>query len=314
VSAPLVVNTTDGTVWLRRAATRGGLALYAPEGVCSCPEFVMATEAELAEHGISGSADVLPVPVGPEPQAPMSLKAALIRLAQYGERTSTWSTATYDSGAEKALHEIAVTLDAALKSERERYKAGLLSADEQVNAMSEELKRYAAGTETPVLWSVYNAMHLRAVNAETELEQLRTQVAELEAAGRRIERLCAEAAEALRANRDRIAEQDAQLEAARTEYAVQYPDGQTVMADTVTRIRARAEASLRAHLEIDSRLWAGCRIVQRFVSHGEWVESSADRVTRLLAPTQALRDEDPNHLRHTYRLSRDLPPFGGAPC
>jgi hypothetical protein len=65
MSAPLVVNTVDGTVWLRRAATRGGLALYAPQDVCRCPEFVMATEAELAEHGISGSADVLPMPVGP---------------------------------------------------------------------------------------------------------------------------------------------------------------------------------------------------------------------------------------------------------
>lgn len=61
----MVVNTTDGMVWTRRAVTRGGLALYAPEGVCQCPEYVMATEAELAEHGISGSVDVLPVPVGP---------------------------------------------------------------------------------------------------------------------------------------------------------------------------------------------------------------------------------------------------------
>jgi hypothetical protein len=64
VSAPLVVNTTDGTCWTRRAVTRDGLALYAPEGVCRCPEFVMATLAELAEHGIAGSADALPMPVG----------------------------------------------------------------------------------------------------------------------------------------------------------------------------------------------------------------------------------------------------------
>lgn len=66
MSAPLVVNTTDGTCWTRRTVTSSGIALYAPEGVCSCPEFVMATLAELAEHGISGSADVLPVPVGPQ--------------------------------------------------------------------------------------------------------------------------------------------------------------------------------------------------------------------------------------------------------
>jgi hypothetical protein len=76
VSAPLVVTTTDGMVWLRRASTRGGLALYAPAAVCSCPEFVMATEAELAEHGIAGTADVLPVPVGPGPQEPKPIAYA----------------------------------------------------------------------------------------------------------------------------------------------------------------------------------------------------------------------------------------------
>ena len=44
------------------------------------------------------------------------------------------------------------------------------------------------------------------------------------------------------------------------------------------------------------------------------VAKSADKLTRTLAPTQSLRDEDPNHLRHTYRLGRDLPPIGGATC
>jgi hypothetical protein len=68
--APRVVNTKDGVCWTRRTVTESGLALYAPEGACSCPEFVMATLAELAEHGIAGVADVLPVPAGPEPQAP----------------------------------------------------------------------------------------------------------------------------------------------------------------------------------------------------------------------------------------------------
>lgn len=67
MNGPLVVNTRDGVCWTRRTVTSGGIALYAPEGVCKCPEFVMATLAELAEHGITGSADVLPVPVGPQP-------------------------------------------------------------------------------------------------------------------------------------------------------------------------------------------------------------------------------------------------------
>ncbi|MFF8953848.1 hypothetical protein ACF09I_34380 [Streptomyces sp. NPDC014940] len=69
MTAPLAVNTADGTCWTRRGALRGGEALYAPAGVCSCPEYVMATLAELAEHGIVGSADVLPVPVATYPAA-----------------------------------------------------------------------------------------------------------------------------------------------------------------------------------------------------------------------------------------------------
>lgn len=68
MSAPLVVNTTDGTVWTRREATRDGLALYAPEKCGSCPQFVMATYAELEGHGIAGAADVLPMPACPEPE------------------------------------------------------------------------------------------------------------------------------------------------------------------------------------------------------------------------------------------------------
>lgn len=64
MSAPLVVNTTDGTCWTRRTSTRGGLALYALAEVTTCPDLVMATYAELAEHGIAGIADVLPMPVG----------------------------------------------------------------------------------------------------------------------------------------------------------------------------------------------------------------------------------------------------------
>lgn len=70
---PLVVNTRDGVCWERRAVTDSGLGLYAVEGSCKCPPFKMATLAELAERGIVGSADVLPVPVGPEPQAELAL-------------------------------------------------------------------------------------------------------------------------------------------------------------------------------------------------------------------------------------------------
>lgn len=64
-----------------------------------------------------------------------------------------------------------------LKTSRDRWTEGLRRADEHVREMNEELKRYADGAETPVLWSVYNAMHVRAAAAERR-------VAELEAGGR----------------------------------------------------------------------------------------------------------------------------------
>ena len=65
---PLVVNTKDGAVWWRRAVTEDGRGLYAADGSCACPEFLLVPLSELATHGIVGSAHVLPVPVGPVPQ------------------------------------------------------------------------------------------------------------------------------------------------------------------------------------------------------------------------------------------------------
>ncbi len=133
MSAPLVVNTTDGTCWTRRAVTRGGLPLYAPEGVCSCPEFVMVTEAELAEHGIVGSADVLPVPVG----------------------------AASDSVAGETVAALTDTLDAHLAGQREleqlqarvaeleaeRHSTNEVLSDAMVAASADKLTRLLAPTQ-----------------------------------------------------------------------------------------------------------------------------------------------------------------------
>ncbi|MFI1165600.1 hypothetical protein ACH4UM_18790 [Streptomyces sp. NPDC020801] len=63
-------------------------------------------------------------------------------------------------------------LETELVAAKNRYTAGLRRADEQVNAMSEELKRYAEGKERPVLWSVYNEMHKRADTAESRVTEL----------------------------------------------------------------------------------------------------------------------------------------------
>ncbi|MFD7509539.1 hypothetical protein ACFV5N_09375 [Streptomyces sp. NPDC059853] len=53
-------------------------------------------------------------------------------------------------------------------------KAGLLG--EKLEELDAEVRRYAAGEEAPVLWSVYDAMHQRAVSAEYEADRLRAEL------------------------------------------------------------------------------------------------------------------------------------------
>lgn len=55
-----------------------------------------------------------------------NITPAEVRLEQYGRRTKTWSTATYDSGTEKALHEIACQLRDALEETRDQRNSARL--------------------------------------------------------------------------------------------------------------------------------------------------------------------------------------------
>ncbi len=102
MSAPLVINLKDGSVWERRAVTAAGVALYALAGSCACPEFVMATESELAAQGIAGTADVLPVPVGPEPQPLSEERLAEIEARAAEATPGPWCTDSWEiyQGAE----------------------------------------------------------------------------------------------------------------------------------------------------------------------------------------------------------------------
>ena len=96
MSAPVAVNTADGTCWTRRGEKRDGEALYAPEGVCNCPPFVMATLAELAEHGIVGSADALPMPVREEPQGE---RLSIARIAEIQQRVDAATPGPWEEHA-----------------------------------------------------------------------------------------------------------------------------------------------------------------------------------------------------------------------
>jgi hypothetical protein len=89
---PLVVNTQDGSCWLRQAVTRGGKGLYALAGtVAGAPDVVLATMADLAEHGLSSVAFALPMPVGPTPRTLDTVEDELtgVSLSLYEEELVT---------------------------------------------------------------------------------------------------------------------------------------------------------------------------------------------------------------------------------
>ena len=211
MSAPLVVNTADGTVWTRRGALRGGEALYAMAGVSDCPELVMVTLAELAEHVIVGAADVLPVPVGDPPRLLAEDRATIAGLI--GE-------------AKRAVPALLVQL---AQSVHDRLAHDHSTQREDWYCMN--LTSWMGERMGPVL--------RRLLDAEAR-------IAELEAERHSTNEALDDAVQALRAQ--------------------QVPD----------------------------------------------VDRSADRLTRLLAPTQVLREDDEFGLHHAYRVGRDLPEPGGA--
>jgi hypothetical protein len=239
MSAPLVVNLRDGSCWTRRGALRGGEALYALADVCSCPEYVMATLPELAEHGIVGSADVLPVPAGSEPQA------------LTGEQRTTIAEQLAD--ARPARDGLVVQIAEAVRDVREHehprwedlYCLNLLSF------MGERMG--------PVL--------RRLLDAEAR-------VAELEAERHTTNEALSDAVEALRANRDRIADLETRLVTIRTEAIAD-------VGDWLDENGQKDAAYLVYTVDIPA-----ARDMKRVAA----AEESADKLTQLLAPTQALRE------------------------
>ncbi|MFF2009137.1 hypothetical protein ACFVWY_08700 [Streptomyces sp. NPDC058195] len=125
--------------------------------------------------------------------APMTPNTALIRLRQYGERTSTWSTATYDSGTERSLHEIALTLAAEVnqlsndltgafldRHEEEQDGARLRLALESARRGRRELRAQVARLKFTA--ALAEEDYRRVVRGASLIEsQLRARGAELEA-------------------------------------------------------------------------------------------------------------------------------------
>lgn len=130
-----------------------------------------------------------------------------------------------------------------------------------------------------------SAQLLQSPETAAELEQLRARVAELEAERHSMNEALSDAAESLRANRDRIADLEALTPAAVQTCRVcgaGYTYGQPC-----------------STCEFNARMAA-----------------EADGITRRIAPTQTLREPvEGEHyalVHHDYLVSRDLPETGGA--
>ncbi|MER7801192.1 hypothetical protein ABTX71_12760 [Streptomyces parvulus] len=111
MSAPLVVNTRDGSCWTRRTVLKDGTALYALADICQCPELVMATQAELADIGIVGSADALPMPVGPEPSAAGGFRIVVELSAADGRSDAEWAAELAENALEGQGFKVTVAVD-----------------------------------------------------------------------------------------------------------------------------------------------------------------------------------------------------------
>jgi hypothetical protein len=246
----------------------------------------MATIDELAERGIVGSADVLPVPMGPEPslfppaartytekleserarlqellaEAVRDARRARIELGAMRERVAEPSGCAY-CGAAKRSH-----------GRRYVAEAGVHSwsrpSDEQVK--SRMLARRAARLPLPSVPEL-DALHEELIGANLSLWEEEQETARLRLALRSAQRGRREA-------RARVAELEAERadhfgEAARLLEDTGHDD------DAVNFLDLMADG-IRTHAT-PAQPAAGEESVAR----------SADKLTRLLAPTQALRED-----------------------
>jgi hypothetical protein len=212
---PLVVNTQDGTCWMRRHLTRDGHGLYALAGsVAGAPDSVLTRYVELREMGLASVAYAMPMPVGSEPQ-PLSV-------------------------------------------EREREIRSL----DLLGLMSDRVAPVISG-------------HLAVLLAE--IDRLREE-------RHSTNESVSEAAETLRANRDRIDGLEstnaalrarlAEVEGQRAALAERLRAGQTWRQDRLVSEDSVSQPELRSIFEIP-------------------LAAPLDGITRQIAPVQALREEPP---------------------
>lgn len=275
MSAPLVVNTTDGTVWTRREATRDGLALYAPEKCGSCPQFVMATYAELEGHGIAGAADVLPMPAGPAQSEREQLRAAFVTALDNAHQT----------------HPCPAT--------GRPYWVGCVHYND-------------AGRVVGV-GSCHSERRADAVLAvrDAEVERLRARVAELETERHSTNEALDDAVQELRARQTGPALPWAH---AMPDDDLHEFLGDLVSA-AMGRWRSEPEVPDRTVLADIEKVCADWRTPGEGLRSDPEPEPAPDAVTRVFAPVASLREPEPEfhaYLHHPYQREHDMPETGGV--
>lgn len=307
---PLVVNTQDGAVWMRRAVNRQGRGLYAvADAPACCPEFVMATLTELAEHGLASMAFALPVPAGNEPQAvdPGPVVRPLVLLeAQIDALAASGNRVVNDE-----MHQRLCMCDG--------WPEKCVSTGNYFMGAWD-----VSGLETalPAVLGLWESMR------GSELVKLRARVAELEAERHVTNEALSDAAVQLRADRDRIAELEAQRERRRLRLIalqndalsmrgslspmgetrkVPFPLGETLTPAVDWLIARVAELEALTPAAIQT-----CRVCGAGYSYGNPCSNCLFRAEMAAElKTRGLEDPHDSPLYHAYKTPRDLPGLGG---
>ena len=263
MSAPLVVTTKDGTTWTHRGSLRDGRALYAPADVCTCPQYVMATEAELAEHGIAGVAYALPMPVAESVSEGLSPE----RLAEITARRAEAMTVSALAGWPLAEYKLI---------QRTHQDTAVLLAE--IDRLRVQRDAFCDRVDTLTSVAAGNKRHV--ISMAAECQRLADRVAELEQERHSTNKALDDAVQELRANGGAFVP--------RTErsYWVGIADALNAAHAAGMPVGVDLDGTLTDH-----RMWSVVwdRAAERWVVAG--YDDEPDGITQAIAPTQALQAE-----------------------
>lgn len=151
----------------------------------------------------------------------------------------------------------------------------------------------------------------RLLDAEAENARLRSQVAALLKERQSTNEALDDAVQALRAGRNRVAEVE-QGPALPWAHAMPDDDLHGFLGDLVSAAMGRWQSSPEVpDREVLAAVERACAAWRTPGQGYRSDEPEADSLTRAFVPVASLREDDEFHLRHTYRVGRDLPETGG---